>query len=409
MKTRTGFASLCALLITLGYAATNLDAMTYGKMSGGMSYTIASNAKDNHEALIKVQQAKDLAAKINDIEPSTFNNLPIGLTKDEFIYELLNYPEDVLDDTQNAKIYDSLRNRVLALDSHAPRTRANLITIRDITDRCAIGVKVLSDTKIVDQRLNKKIATDIFNKFTELDTKVAKALNEMREKIVAVGNKAAIEKKVYGDITKEEKVNDEITKFKAKIKVIEEYIPKFKEIYDGSDINFANIYEGKQKEVLTSTQKHYMSGVGRNIPSALIKISEQDPLGKAAANSIVQRRVMLEAILNQMRSFAEQLTMLDGFHKINDEKLIEVWQELGSIARSLASHVGHGYTPQYIFHMTGLFELATLRDIDFQRKLFQSLPENVKQPTGAPGVTTHELDTRYLIPSPEDRAWEKFK
>ncbi|GHU14108.1 hypothetical protein FACS189449_10330 [Alphaproteobacteria bacterium] len=110
---------------------------------------------------------------------------------------------------------------------------------------------------------------------------------------------------------------------------------------------------------------------------------------------------MTSALSGRIISLGQQLQMLADFLKISDDKFVEVWTKLARLALSVAAFSENSRTPLDTFLTTGLLRLAARRDIEIQKRLFNSLPNTVKQPSGAPGITDPALDAEYLIPNPE--------
>jgi hypothetical protein len=394
MKMITKFTKLCAAVAVLGLFMTDISAM-YGKMSGGISYTAAQTG--NVAAQQKVAEAHALAVKINTLRPGALNNLPSGMTADEFIYELLNWPANVKDVSHNVRISDSLRTAIMAID--ALNTQEKRITFSKLAGKLSVGRNLLFKAKISDQKITKEAVTAVLIELAAIDKLAAERLHKLRKGIAAVEIEAIL-------LPREERP-DPVEKFRRKIAVIERYIPQFSELYARvKAINLPAIIEEKHLAVhQADVHNSQTTGVDRADPLDVRLIEPGSRTMAATVRGIDAKRLLTEAIVAQLASLADQLRLLDEFHQLNDTAFADVWVHLADVAITVAATSEGAETPYDTFLATGLLKLAAKRDRNLQDRLFAALPDDVKQPTGAPGITDPALDNEYLIPDPRVVDW----
>jgi hypothetical protein len=404
MKTLTGFASLCALLITLGYAATNLDAMTYGKINKGTGYDDAVAATTNAEAQIKVQQAKDLAIKIDLIDKACFNSLPTGMKREEFIYELLNWPDDVADSGHNAKISERDRQGLMAITVGVKPSDAEISLVRRLKARLIVGKKLLLAAKVNDSRTTKAAVVDVLDKFAVLDKKTIELLQNMEKKLEEEEQKTLKpgDKNITGK-------SDPIAIFSAKIEIIKSYASKFEEIFNEiKKIDYAAIRKEKQQATITLAKDHFRKhGIERADPDDVVLANPKNKITESIDNSIKSKSAVLTALSNHVNAMVKQLTILDQYHKITDEKFISLWMEMGETMCLYSALTDNVETPRTLFASSKLFEFACLRDEQVRRKLYQQLNEKYPNATKGAGMIA-ELDKRFVIPDPASEDWNKI-
>jgi hypothetical protein len=357
-------------------------------MSGGTSYTAAQADTTNDEARQKVAETQALKNKLIVIDAAIFNKLPVGMTQDEFIYELLNAPEDQIDDKRNIKISQALKNQILALET--PLDEDGEVCYEEATTRIARGFNLLAEAKISDQRASKEAVADVLERFIDLDNSAADLLTNMQEEVVTAQNATD--------------GRDEIAKFTAKISVIENYIDQFQELYDRSPIDFGAILGQKRADVHAEVLAHYAAhgdGTRRGMPKDVRIAEPTSRLHTKTVESIASKRTILQALVAHVTSIVEQMQILARYQALTDEQLIVVWGRLGATAKRFASLTSSS-TPRRIFKAAGLFRLACLRDGAFQQRLFDALPADVKLP--GPGIHS-DKDAETLIPNPMGGAW----
>ncbi|MDR3131711.1 MAG: hypothetical protein LBU02_01260 [Rickettsiales bacterium] len=386
MKTVIKFFGLGALAIALSCGIADVNAM-YGKMRGGMSYTAAQTG--DAAAQQKVAEAQALAIKINTLKPRALNNLPSGMTPDEFIYELLNWPDNVVDASHNAKIANDLRLAILAIDNL--NNQPKRLTFRKLTEKLSLGYDLLSEAKVSDQKITKETVTEVLREFVDIDTLAATLLDNLNHEIVAV----------------ETIDRDPIEKFRRKIGIIEGYINQFTGLNARAQaINLPAIVGAKRAAVHQAALQHYHThGKGRADPLDVRLTEPTNRTMAVTADSIGAKRLMTAAIVAHVTSLAQQLQLLQDFNQLNDDAFVEVWTHLAEVALSVAAFTKNAETPYETFLATGLLKLGARRDITIQDRLFNALPANAKRPTGAPGVTDPALDAEYLIPNPRNVDW----
>ncbi|GHU14115.1 hypothetical protein FACS189449_10350 [Alphaproteobacteria bacterium] len=149
MKTVTVPANLKILAAILCFFASNVNAVKYGKMNGDGSISYTQAQTGDAAARKKVADAQALASKINVLRPKAFNILPAGMDRNEFIYELLNWAEKVIDISHSAKISESLRASVMRIDALNDDKKRD--SFNELNDKLVLGRKLLSEAKISDQ------------------------------------------------------------------------------------------------------------------------------------------------------------------------------------------------------------------------------------------------------------------
>jgi hypothetical protein len=383
----TKFVGLGALAVALSCGIADVDAM-YGKMSGGIGYTTAQAG--DAAARQKVADAQALAAKITALKLRALNNLPNGMTPDEFIYELLNWPDDVIDASHNAKISEALMTEIMeinALNSQVKRSK-----FQELESRLVRGCNLLSETKIIDQQITKKTVTEVLKEFVDIDISAAELLEALNR-----------------DIIEEERIDhrDPIEKFKRKIDVINGYIGRFDALnIKAQGIDLTIIAGTKRTSAHQTALNHYSNyGGNRADPLDVRLIEPTSKTETAIKNSIAAKRVMTASLYAYISFFVQQLRLLQNFNQLNDDTFVEVWTSLGKLAINVAGMSRGTTTPYDTFSATGLLQFAAKRDKNIQKRLFDALPIGAKQPSTPSGVTNPASDAEYLIPNPEIVDW----
>ncbi|GHT92846.1 hypothetical protein FACS1894122_07200 [Alphaproteobacteria bacterium] len=252
----------CSFVIAtaLCYASADVSAM-YGKMSGCMSYDVAKTPSAGAEANKKAAEAEALAIKVCALNKASFNNLPTGMTPEEFIYELLNWPSDQGD----AKIPEDLMSSVLAIDALNSSTKRECFN--ELVDKLVAGRRLISKAQLIDHRTTEAAVSDALDKFVKLDKDATDLLGTLKNDVETAGH-------------------NDITKIAARIDAI---MTQLQQLYERSGVDFDGILKKKREGA---------------------KQVYNDPANKvivATKESIASKREALNALVAAMKSLAEQL------------------------------------------------------------------------------------------------------
>ncbi|MDR3131709.1 MAG: hypothetical protein LBU02_01250 [Rickettsiales bacterium] len=229
----------------------------YGKINGGISYIAAQNG--NATAKQKIAEAKALANKISLLKPSAFNNLPNGMSPEEFIYELLNWPANT-SSNQSIKITEDIRKNIMSIEQL--NNRENRVKFNEVIDKLVLGCSFLSEAKIIDQRITKKAVSEVLEQLSQLDNKAKKLLDQLRADVI------------NGSISGK----------------IGNYAGQFQQIYEKSSVDFDAILSQKYAEV----------------PGSVRLAEPNSRTHVAAKESITSKRAVLNALLDYIKSLADR-------------------------------------------------------------------------------------------------------
>jgi hypoxanthine phosphoribosyltransferase len=382
------FLGLCGLVAVLSCSTADVNATTYGKMNHGIGYTEAQAGDDAARA--KAAEARALATKINQLSSALFNALPVEMSREDFVYELLNWPDDVIDGSHNAKISEEMRIALMGLALNDGRDEA--VDLRgELRKRVILGKKVLLANKVSDSRATKEAVADVLDRFMQLDDRAVVLLRNMGRDIIHQENAAD--------------GKDPIAKFTAKIAVIQEYIPQFRTLYEESQIDFDTILTQKRQETHQSAiQHHAQHGIRRAAPDDVVLSSPQNRISVSARGSIASKRAMLQVLLTHVTSTAEQLTILDEYNRLNDEQFIQMWNRLGRIMKDYSELDEDIDTPRMLFSRSKLLRFACRRDMTMRTRLYNELDRAYPRVTRGAGKDA-DLDARSVVPNPAVEDW----
>ncbi|MDR3131710.1 MAG: hypothetical protein LBU02_01255 [Rickettsiales bacterium] len=87
----------------------------------------------------------------------------------------------------------------------------------------------------------------------------------------------------------------------------------------------------------------------------------------------------------------------------DDDVFAEVWKQLAEVALTVAALTKNAETPLDTFLCAGLLQFAARRDILYQERLFNALPDEVKY--YALYAENPELMAEFVIPNPREVDW----
>jgi hypothetical protein len=399
MRTINKFLGLGALAIALSCGVADVNAMVrYGKMSNGMGYTEALQQNGNAAAQQKVANAQALAARILQIDRAIFNELPVGMTQEEFVYELLNWPDDVTDRSHNAQISEGTRAKLMAFDPVNGLTDEAKYLWRELKARVTVGKKVLLSAKVSDSRSTKAAVSDVLNAFIQLDTDAATSLGNMQQELLAITARH----------NRHNAREDQIARLKAKIAVIQRYLPQFQVFRNqAAAIDYDQILD--QKRLAThnaALQHHHNNGIGRAAPDNVRLADQQSRITVRTRGSIASKRLMLQALQAYITSIVNDLELLSIYNDNIDEAFADLWMDLADITILYAALGNNLETPRTLFASSGLFYIACLRDINVRKRLYALLVKKYGDKVTTNNPNNPDLEARrYKIPDPVVEDW----
>lgn len=403
LSTVVGAAMLCMLGIV-----SDLDAVVYGKLNGGNSIgykeTLERANRGDGEARDKIDEAQRFAGIINRISPQAFNIIPTGMSREEFMFEALNYTRNTTGADQAYRQIDAKTRAGLTDDEKRNLERWNGYSDANIKQASNKVVPIVKKLQEISKQLSvgknstdkaiKKTVQAILERLSDAKGSVTQLLRR------AVGHMADIQQNGG---------RDSRVRFKEKVNFIGEVAQNLRTQINDFQFDFDEIYREKRDEVYRADVDFLANnGLGRNrAPLVKVNMREVNPRTKEVMEGYKEQvQLLIDSMQVFVHSLFTEMLRMDKVHDIEDDDLKRVVQSLSSfLDYSVISDEGSIGSLNY-FAGCGLFALAVTRDIEFQRELFELIDNNHRLDK-APAGTDPNLNSRMLVPPPDDGSWYK--
>ena len=389
LSTVFGAAMLCMLGIV-----SDLDAVVYGKLNGGNSIgykeTLARANGGDTEAQAKIDEVNEFVGIINRRVPDPFESKPNHMSVEEFMFEALNAPEDQIDSTVQMRIPDAVKRYLRYLERNNKQANEASDDIMMLNSRLSITARSLASAKSNTDKAVKKTLQAILTEIARFEIEMATDIRRLVDEINEI---------------QEDNSNsrDAVTRFQAKVEKLDECSRDLDRHINAFRIDFDQIFMEKRREVHAATEADRATYGRRHARAPLIDVNMMD------ADSNTKRSI--EAYQERVREFAGVLRLcmrvlftemrrMVEMHMISDDELEKLALQLAKLCKLYEGNANSRALAALT--SSGFFAMLVLRDINFHKRLYDAMADNIKTD---PGTADRELTNRSIVPNPDDGSW----
>ena len=397
-----GFEQLARVIgiaiLGLGTISFEAEALTYGKLRGGIGYAAAKEIRDagrenSVEAGNKITQADDLANHIADTPDLTraLNSNPDGMPTAEVIFEMLNAVDDRLDKGVNIKISDADRASIMHMAS-MPIGQSQRLIWNNFKSRFNTATRMLKDAKIVNDKAVKQALISLLQSFTRFDGDISRLFLELQLDMTEIQGQVGV---------------DAAEKFRRKLKKIKEYIGRANNIVNAYGFNFRAIF-GQKLDDAHAAQLRFRAatgdGVHREAPNRVNMTDSTSHSIRQAELSITLKKSFGRVIALHFQNLFNQLKFMKTFLNCSDEMLKEHWKSLVDIMNQQVGPSDNSFTLRELLLDSGIFFAVSIRSINFQQEMYRLLDDQFKL-GNAHAVEDPVLAREHRIDDPANGSW----
>ena len=417
--------SLFAIAVTFGFSGFDADAVHFGRMSGlddALSYNdVLKAAADpgNPDQAAAAAEIATVAAFLPQIEKydkaNIFNRIrSAGISKEEVVFEMLHWRQDVLDGKINAGIGLGtppdlgVKVRPYAVYKEEIENDTSFRLKRFVMDRVDRAITLLYVAKTVEGMAIDRASSGIFKRLEESDNVIDKFFGDLTADMHKASTEAG---------------TNAYNKLIAKTNVLKIYIDRalreFKIETADTDRVFEDEYAAlkeREKEIIPETSAErtptsignlrgrLASGISRNIESK-----------SSAKLALEARQKILNKLSNHFSSLMTEAALILKYLAADETRLLAFFKEVGSMIQFLHTD---NQSPLSIFIDYHIYQIAneavevsvegktgadqiSLR-AHMQDAIFASFPADIRERKDHPTETQRN---DHLIPNPKNTPW----